>query len=66
MNLEADINIPDAWQTITNCYHCAIIVPFRNQEEHQIVFLRHMHQFLQRQQIEYRIFFIEQPGRHNE
>ena len=38
----------------------AIVVPFRNRANHLRVFLRHMHPFLQRQQLAYTIFVIEQ------
>ena len=37
----------------------AIIIPFRDREEHLKIFLRHMHPFLQRQKLEYGIFVIE-------
>jgi hypothetical protein len=38
----------------------AIIVPIRNREGHLIVFLRYMHPFLQRQQLNYAIIVVEQ------
>lgn len=38
----------------------AIIVPFRDRDEHLKLFLRHMHPFLQRQQISYGIFVVDQ------
>ena len=38
----------------------AIIIPFRNRDEHLQVFVRYMHSFLQRQLIDYTIFVIEQ------
>jgi hypothetical protein len=40
----------------------AIIVPYRNRSEHLTVFLRYMHPFLQRQQLDYTIFVVEQTG----
>ena len=40
----------------------AIIVPIRNRTEHLIVFLRYMHPFLQRQQLNYIIIAVEQSG----
>lgn len=43
-------------------HRAAIIVPFRNREEHLLLFLQHMHPFLQRQQVEYQIFVVEQSG----
>ncbi|XP_068735595.1 uncharacterized protein [Montipora capricornis] len=38
----------------------ALIVPFRDRHEHLNIFLRHMHQFLRWQLLDYRIFVIEQ------
>lgn len=38
----------------------AIIVPFRDREQHLPIFLQHMHTMLHRQQLEYRILVIEQ------
>uniref|UniRef100_A0A6B0VAW9 Beta-1,4-N-acetylgalactosaminyltransferase n=1 Tax=Ixodes ricinus TaxID=34613 RepID=A0A6B0VAW9_IXORI len=43
-------------------HRVAILIPYRNREEHLRVFLYNMHQFLPRQQIEYGIFVIEQEG----
>jgi len=40
----------------------AIILPFRDREEHLRTFLYNIHPFLKRQQIEYTIFVIEQGG----
>lgn len=40
----------------------AIIVPYRNRSEHLTVFLRYMHPLLQRQQLDYTIFIVEQSG----
>ncbi|KAL0871012.1 hypothetical protein ABMA27_004826 [Loxostege sticticalis] len=41
----------------------AILVPFRNRTTNLSKFLRHMHPFLQKQLLQYRIFVIEQIGR---
>jgi len=41
----------------------AIIVPYRDREQHLQLFLRHMHPVLQRQMLEYRIFVVEQVSR---
>ena len=41
-------------------HRVAVIVPFMNRHEHLRIFLAHMHPFLQRQQMDYRIFVIEQ------
>lgn len=38
----------------------AIIIPYRNRYDQLKIFLRHMHPFMQRQQLYYRIFVIEQ------
>ena len=38
----------------------AIIIIYRNREEHLKVMLRHIHPFLQRQQAQYRIFVVEE------
>lgn len=49
-----------------NCipqHHVAIIVPYRNRFEHLNIFLRNIHPFLQKQQLDYTIFIIEQAGK---
>ena len=38
----------------------AILVPYRNRHEQLKVFLNHIHPILQRQQLHYRIFVVEQ------
>ncbi|KAG0433018.1 hypothetical protein HPB47_020293 [Ixodes persulcatus] len=43
-------------------HRVAILIPYRNREEHLRVFLYNMHQLLPRQQIDYGIFVIEQEG----
>ncbi|XP_068229674.1 beta-1,4-N-acetylgalactosaminyltransferase bre-4-like [Palaemon carinicauda] len=48
-----------------NCtarHRVAIIIPYRNRAEQLPPFFNHMHAFLQRQQIEYSIFIVEQTG----
>jgi hypothetical protein len=40
----------------------AIVVPVRNRTDHLTVFLRYMHPFLQRQQLNYIIIVVEQSG----
>lgn len=40
----------------------AIIVPYRDREPHLKAFLLNIHRFLQRQQIEYGIYIVEQAG----
>lgn len=41
----------------------AIIVPFRDRQEHLSIFLFNMHHLLIRQQIDYSIFVVEQLGK---
>jgi len=46
-----------------NCesrYKVAIIVPYRDRYKHLLLFLNHMHNFLQKQQLDYAIYIIEQ------
>ena len=45
-----------------SAHHVAIIVPFRDREDHLQIFLHYLHPFLQRQQLNYRIFIVEQYG----
>ena len=48
---------------LKNYYHLlkvAILIAYRNRWEHLKIFLRYMHPLLQRQQLHYRIFIIEQ------
>ena len=40
----------------------AIIVPYRDRDEHLRYFLNHLHPFLQRQQLDYQIYVVEQLG----
>nr|XP_045593571.1 beta-1,4-galactosyltransferase 3-like [Procambarus clarkii] len=40
----------------------ALIVPYRDRQHQVGAFLNHMHPFLQRQQLNYSIYFIEQEG----
>ncbi|GBP88076.1 Beta-1,4-N-acetylgalactosaminyltransferase bre-4 [Eumeta japonica] len=41
-------------------HRVAIIVPYRDRQQHLAIFLNHMHPFLMKQQIDYGIFIIEQ------
>ncbi|XP_063365894.1 beta-1,4-N-acetylgalactosaminyltransferase bre-4-like [Cydia amplana] len=43
----------------------AILVPYRHREENLAIFLTNIHEFLMNQQIEYRIFVIEQSEKFN-
>ncbi|CAK5014885.1 unnamed protein product [Meloidogyne enterolobii] len=40
----------------------AIVVPYRNREPHLRTFLHNIHRFLQKQQLDYAIFVVEQMG----
>uniref|UniRef100_A0A1B0D0W4 Galactosyltransferase N-terminal domain-containing protein n=2 Tax=Phlebotomus papatasi TaxID=29031 RepID=A0A1B0D0W4_PHLPP len=54
---------PGGWFSPTECNakdHVAIVVPFRDREPHLPIFLKNLHPFLQRQQINYGIFIVEQ------
>lgn len=41
----------------------AIVIPYRNREQHLYILLRNLHPMLHRQQIDYGIFVIEQAGK---
>ncbi|XP_055694316.1 beta-1,4-N-acetylgalactosaminyltransferase bre-4 isoform X2 [Lutzomyia longipalpis] len=54
---------PGGWYRPTECNakdHVAIVVPFRDREPHLPIFLKNLHPFLQRQQVNYGIFVVEQ------
>ncbi|KAI8520561.1 lactose synthase [Branchiostoma belcheri] len=40
----------------------AVIVPYRDREQHLRIFLKHMHPVLKRQQLDYGIYIVEQYG----
>ena len=40
-------------------YRVAIIIPYRNRDMQLRIFLNFMHTFLQKQQLDYRIFLVE-------
>ncbi|KAF2359748.1 Galactosyltransferase N-terminal [Trinorchestia longiramus] len=40
----------------------AVIIPYRARPQHLAMLLRHLHSFLQRQQLDYGIFVVEQAG----
>jgi beta-1,4-galactosyltransferase 1 len=49
-----------------NCksrHKVAIVVPYRDRRDQLKIFLSYMHSFLQRQQLEYTIFVVEQSGK---
>lgn len=41
-------------------HHTAIVVPYRNRQSHLRALLYHLHPFLQRQQIHYSIYIVQQ------
>ncbi|XP_062248850.1 beta-1,4-galactosyltransferase 3 [Platichthys flesus] len=43
-------------------HHTAIVVPYRNRQTHLRALLYHLHPFLQRQQIHYSIYIVQQWG----
>ncbi|KAK2715565.1 beta-1,4-N-acetylgalactosaminyltransferase bre-4-like [Artemia franciscana] len=50
-------------------FHCkarhkvAIVVPYRDRKQHLAVFLQHLHPFLQKQELDYGIYVVEQIGK---
>ena len=46
--------------SILSTHTVAIVVPYRDRPQHLPVFLHHMHFFLQRQELDYTIFIVEQ------
>ncbi|XP_033858359.3 beta-1,4-galactosyltransferase 3 [Acipenser ruthenus] len=43
-------------------HHTALIVPYRNRPAHLRTLLYHIHPFLQRQQLHYRVYIVHQAG----
>ncbi|KAG1674073.1 Beta-1,4-N-acetylgalactosaminyltransferase bre-4 [Nymphon striatum] len=52
------------WNPVSckSLFRIAIIVPYRNRKHHLNIFLSYIHPFLQKQNIHYRIFIIEQSS----
>ncbi|XP_013415334.1 beta-1,4-galactosyltransferase 4 [Lingula anatina] len=46
----------------TSRIHVAIIIPFRDRDSHLRVFLNNMHPFFQKQELDYRIYIVEQKA----
>lgn len=42
----------------------AILIPHRSRERHLLYLMHHLHPFLQRQQLHYAIYVIQQVGLH--
>ena len=56
---------PGGYWKPKDCYardRVAIVIPFRDREAHLRILLKYLHPLLQRQQIEYKIFVVEQVG----
>ena len=54
---------PGGYWKPAGCYsrdRVAIVIPFRDRQTHLNILLKYLHPLLQRQQIEYRIFVVEQ------
>ena len=54
------------WWSPVNCIcnqTIAILIPFRNREQHLPVIVYHLHSFLKRHQIHYRMFVVEQADK---
>ena len=67
-SLQSNIRIFYTWThfyvfLITGIVKVAIIVPYRDREDHLRTFLLNIHRFLQRQQNEYGIYIVEQVHR---
>ena len=45
-------------------YTVALVIPYRNRPYQLAIFLNNIHRLLMKQQIEYRIFVIEQDGKY--
>lgn len=60
------LNLGGHWQPFhcQSLYKVAIIVPYRNRENHMKIFLQHMHSFLQAQLLDYGIYIVEQSEKH--
>ncbi|NXD78644.1 B4GT4 galactosyltransferase, partial [Halcyon senegalensis] len=43
-------------------HHVAILIPHRSREKHLLYLLKHLHPFLQRQQLDYGIYVVHQAG----
>ena len=57
-----NVKIGGLWEpeTCTSRYKVAIIVPYRDRPKEKSYFLQHMHPFLHRQLLYYRVFIVEQ------
>ena len=57
--------VPDGVNSPATCYphrRTAILIPFRNREEHLKILLRHLHKILIKQKVEYGIYVINMVG----
>lgn len=46
-------------------HRVAVVVPYRDRWDHLMILLSHLHPILERQQLDYRIFVVEQVGETN-
>ena len=44
-------------------HRVAVVIPYRDREAHLRLFLQHMHPFLQKQQLDYGIYVVEQVSK---
>ncbi|XP_074662411.1 beta-1,4-galactosyltransferase 4-like [Tubulanus polymorphus] len=54
------------WHRPDECvsrHKLAVIIPYRDRNQHLVLLLAHLHPILQRQQLDYRVFVVEQTGR---
>ncbi|KAI8520898.1 lactose synthase [Branchiostoma belcheri] len=59
-----DVRLGGKWRP-PNCtarHKVAIVIPFRDRETHLQVLLKHLHPILQRQQLDYGVYVVEQYG----
>lgn len=64
LNLNSYVNKDGRWQPV-DCkarHRVAIIIPYKDRLNNLNSFLNHMHPFLQRQELEYQIFVVEQSN----
>ena len=60
-NIHPEIQLGGRWHPLdcTSRNKVAIIIPYRDREQHLILFLQHMHPYLQKQQLDYGIYVVE-------
>jgi len=60
--LNDDVDVGGVWRprTCQPRHRVALVVPYRDRDTHLRTFLRHIHPFLQKQQLHYGIYVVEQ------